>query len=290
MKITIIGAGGTGSFVCQELAKLKQVSEITLIDRDVVSEENLSRSDLFEKKDVDKFKALVVSSKIKKVIPRVFNLDSGNIHQLIKTKLFIDCTDNYETRMLLDEYARKENKTWIYTAAIKSFGMVSTITPTHCFACFAKKPKHTYSCNELGIEKKVLKLVAKKTAKEFLLLIKEKPALVEELWFVDSATSEEKLIPLPNCKCNNKFNYLKKKTRKIVLCGTNEFLFITNKKNTATQLTTKLKEFAPANKELFVELLFKEGKARVFPDGRIITTQLSEEKAVQLSKTIEKKL
>jgi len=67
----------------------------------------------------------------------------------------LDGTDNFETRYLLNDYAVRENRAWIYTAAVGSYGVTMNILPgeTSCLACvFPQSPTGaTETCDTGGI-------------------------------------------------------------------------------------------------------------------------------------------
>ena len=51
--------------------------------------------------------------------------------------LVIDGTDNFQVRYLLNDACVKNDKTWIYGAAVSSYGTTMTIIPgeTPCLRC-----------------------------------------------------------------------------------------------------------------------------------------------------------
>ena len=114
MKITIIGCGTTGNAIIPLLN-----GKITLIDRDIVEEKNLSRQKLFTKKDIGKPKAEVLGKRFKYAYKDI-DLDYENISFLKKADLVIDCTDNLETRFLMNEFCTKNKIPWIYTGIVAS--------------------------------------------------------------------------------------------------------------------------------------------------------------------------
>jgi adenylyltransferase/sulfurtransferase len=58
MKIFVIGAGGLGNPLLQYLSRFN-LKQITIIDYDIVEKSNLERQILFNKKDINKAKAIV---------------------------------------------------------------------------------------------------------------------------------------------------------------------------------------------------------------------------------------
>ena len=51
--------------------------------------------------------------------------------------LLLDGTDNFETRLLLNDYAVSRSVPWIYAAVVASYGLTMSIRPgvTACLAC-----------------------------------------------------------------------------------------------------------------------------------------------------------
>ncbi len=108
VKVLVVGLGGLGSFVATELAHLG-VKNLLLIDNDRVSYSNLDRQILYGYADVGKSKALVAAKKLRSVYPdlkvEVFDtrLTAANGKYLVgKVDIVIDCTDNFETKKLLN--------------------------------------------------------------------------------------------------------------------------------------------------------------------------------------------
>ena len=69
----------------------------------------------------------------------------------IQADLAVDCTDNNETRLLINDYCKKNRMPWIHTAAIAQIGSAYLIHPDGpCFQCFNKE---TYgeTCNDIGV-------------------------------------------------------------------------------------------------------------------------------------------
>jgi len=56
--------------------------------------------------------------------------------------LILDATDNFETRYLINDFAVKHGKPWIYAAAVGSYAVTMNIIPgeTACLACIFPTP------------------------------------------------------------------------------------------------------------------------------------------------------
>tara|TARA_Y100000034_G_C6903071_1_gene418230 strand:+ start:1447 stop:2310 length:864 start_codon:yes stop_codon:yes gene_type:complete len=126
--VTITGLGSLGSFTAVLLAK--NGINLNLIDFDRVSLENLS-SQLYSKKDIQKYKTKVLAKYLRKLNPKIKiktqnkKLNSINI-KILDSDLVIDCTDNLDTRFLIDSYCHKKIP-WIHTAALKTTGLVYVV-------------------------------------------------------------------------------------------------------------------------------------------------------------------
>jgi len=108
-KVLIIGVGGIGCPVLEQLAKVG-VSKIGLVDGDIVSESNLNRQFLFSVNDIGSAKVDVA----KKYIDNQFNdielevynqfLTLENAIEIIRAYDFVfDCTDNFPSRYMISD-------------------------------------------------------------------------------------------------------------------------------------------------------------------------------------------
>lgn len=123
-KIILIGCGGVGS-VFAELLIRGGFLDITLVDNDIIDETNLQRQIFFEK-DIGKSKSKTLGKFLKKINSKgkihVFEtiLDYNNIEKIgLNSDLIVDLTDNFETRIIINNYCEKTNKNWLYTGAVK---------------------------------------------------------------------------------------------------------------------------------------------------------------------------
>lgn len=216
MKITIIGCGTTGNVI---LPLLK--GELFLIDRDIVEEKNLSRQKLFTKKDVGKPKAEVLATKYA-CNYAITDLDYTNISLLKDASLIIDCTDNLETRFLVNEYCAKENIPWIYTGIVGKQARVMSLTGDFCFHCIFSEVKGLETCTTGGVDLSLAEKLAQ-VVKEEVQRIQEKKKS-RGLW----ANGEWiKVKRNPSCEvCKGKYSYLEGKKEKIIkFCGSSRYQF-----------------------------------------------------------------
>lgn len=129
-RVAIIGAGGLGSSLALALGT-SGIGHIDIVDFDKVSLHNIHRQIAFTLKDQDKYKAKVVASLVKsknpfvniKAITSTFEEFS---HLECKYDLILDATDNLQTRMQIDTFAKKQNTPWIY----------GSVEAWHGYVCF----------------------------------------------------------------------------------------------------------------------------------------------------------
>jgi len=147
--VAIVGVGAIGN-ITTKLTSEEQINLI-LIDRDVVESHNLKNQPLYSKEDIGKPKAIVAAEKLKaKAYPE--DLTFENINILDRADLILDCTDNLETRFLINDYCLKNKKPWIYAAGIKTKGTVMNFFPGEvCFRCIFKPVHGLDTCETSGI-------------------------------------------------------------------------------------------------------------------------------------------
>src|SRR5262249_36029225 len=151
------------------------------IDRDYVEFSNLQRQVLFDETDAAESlpKALAAARKIAafnsgiQVEPQVADLTPENVHELLgKTDLILDATDNFETRYLINDFAVKHGRAWIYAAAVGSYAVTMNVLPgdTACLSCiFPAAPEGVVeTCDTAGILNAAVNLIGSIQAAEAL--------------------------------------------------------------------------------------------------------------------------
>ncbi len=172
-QVAIIGCGALGAMQAEMLSRAG-TGRLRLIDRDLIEESNLQRQIMYDERDVaDRLpKAVAAARRISRinsevnVEPLVKDVNYTNIEDLIRdVDLIIDGTDNFEARYLINDAAVKLNKTWIYGAAVGSYGMHMTIRPglTPCLRCiFPEMPAvGTFpTCDTAGVILPIIATIA----------------------------------------------------------------------------------------------------------------------------------
>ncbi len=286
--VTILGLGAIGS-KSAELLTRAGIGSLTLIDRDIVEESNLQRQSLFTEQDINQPKALIAKSHLgkinssTKVKAHFKDINHRNIEEYIKQNLVLDCTDNMQTRFLLNEFCFKKNISWIYTAIIESAGMLFNIIPkkTPCLTCiFNEINQPLDSCDVSGIINTIAPLASSLQTTEALKHITNKTTTKELLYFDVWKNKIEriKVKKQSNCPtCNSQFSYLngEKMSEAVKLCGTNSYQ-IQGPKLKLKEVASKLEKIDKVILNDYC-LLFKE--LTIFNDGRVLIKAQNEKQA-----------
>jgi molybdopterin-synthase adenylyltransferase len=144
----VVGCGALGTALSNLLVRAG-IGRLRIVDRDFVEPSNLQRQMLFEEDDARAAlpKAVAAQRRLAAINSEVqlegivADLTPGNIDEMLgEFPLLLDGTDNFETRLLLNDYAITRSLPWVYAAAVSSYGVTMTIRPgeTACLACLAE--------------------------------------------------------------------------------------------------------------------------------------------------------
>lgn len=225
-KVAVVGLGATGSVIAENLAR--HGVNLKLIDRDYLEENDTYSSSIYTPEECQKSipKAEAASEKLSKfteVKSYVEHLDGQNIEILDDIDIVVDGTDNMDTRFLINEYCKKENIPWIYTAAISERGY-SMLIDDSCFNCIFDniKPGSLGTCESEGIMREISGIAALKTSLKTVKYLTGK-TVNENLDIIPSGRSLETDSEGCTVCRDNKFNYLES-TRKISsVCGESKY-------------------------------------------------------------------
>ena len=141
----LVGCGALGTAAANLLVRAG-LGRLAIVDRDFVEASNLQRQTLFEEADARDAmpKAIAAERRLRainsgvRVDGIVADLTPENALDLLSGfPLILDGTDNFETRLLINDAAISLGVPWIYAAAVGSYGVTMTIRPgqTACLAC-----------------------------------------------------------------------------------------------------------------------------------------------------------
>ncbi|MBS3167400.1 ThiF family adenylyltransferase [Candidatus Woesearchaeota archaeon] len=282
--VCIVGLGALGSYTSNFLVRAG-INKLTLIDRDVIEESNLQRQNVYGEQDIGRLKTEVLTEKLLQINSKIqiksyfADLTHKN-SSLLKSDLILDCTDNMETRFLINDFALKNNIPWIYSAVLGSEGMVMNIIPkkTPCFRCIFQPPTSQLgTCDTEGIINTIPAAISALQVTETIKIITKQAYSKElihfEIWKGKlSKTKTKKLQKCPACSGNYEFLNGEKATDAIKLCGVGTYQ-ITGPKLNLTNLSKnlpnarKMDSYVNYNNNIF------------FEDGRVIIKAKSLEEA-----------
>ena len=218
-KVLIIGIGGLGCPLLSYLAS-SGISNIGIVDHDKIELGNLNRQILFNTSDLGKYKVDQAKVKIKKIYNQIkiktfkIKISKKNINSIFKNyDVICDGTDNFDTRLLINDYCKKNKKILISAAISKFDGHLFKFNfkkRTPCFRCFMpQKPFQEANCDVEGIFPPVAGILGSLQANEVLKTILDlKDDLNGNILIFDSLKMnirKSKIHINPNCKniCKN---------------------------------------------------------------------------------------
>jgi molybdopterin/thiamine biosynthesis adenylyltransferase len=291
-RVAIVGCGATGTCSASLLARAG-MGHLRIIDRDYVEPSNLQRQTLFDEADAAESlpKAVAAARKIAsfnseiQAQAEVADLIPANIETLLGgTDLILDATDNFETRYLINDYAVKNKRPWIYAAAVASYAVTMNILPeeTACLSCvFPAQPQGTVAtCDTAGILNSAVNLIASIQATEAIKYLvgagsrMRRTLLSFDLWTNDHAEISSGK-PRQDCRtCGHReFPYLAGEGRpQITLCGRNSVQIHERRRPVDfTVMSARLQPHGTVRHNDFVLKFFREPyEMTLFPDGRAI--------------------
>jgi molybdopterin-synthase adenylyltransferase len=225
-RVLLVGCGALGAAQAEMLARAG-VGNLRIVDRDFVEFTNLQRQTLFKESDAAERlpKAVAAKTRIAEINSEInveaiiADVNNSNVEQLIDgVDIVIDGTDNFQVRYLLNDACAKHQKTWIYGAAVSSYGTTMTIIPgdTPCLRCiFDEMPDAGSSptCDTAGVIMPIIATVAATQVSEALkILVGDSDALHRSLMQFDvglttvSGSSSTNRIPIANAAANTSTN------------------------------------------------------------------------------------
>ncbi|MBX3243814.1 MAG: ThiF family adenylyltransferase [Acidobacteria bacterium] len=241
--ILLIGCGALGASHAEMLARAG-IGKLKIVDRDFVEFTNLQRQTLFKESDaIERLpKAIAAKDRLAEINSEVSveavvaDVNNSNIESLIAgCDLVLDGTDNFQIRYLINDACVKQQKTWIYGAAVSSYGTTMTVIPgkTPCLRCiFDEMPDagSAPTCDTAGVIMPIITSVsAIQIAETIKLLIGDEASLHGSLIQIDIWRNEWRKIklaePNPDCTTCGKhiFEFLDAESQEFsaVLCGRN---------------------------------------------------------------------
>ena len=227
--VAIIGLGALGA-VALELLVRSGIQSFIVIDRDIIEASNLQRQIIYTSKDVGKPKATIAKRYAQSINPQVkiqsyYQDLNRTTSDLITADLMLDCTDNLQTRFLINEIAKKKNIPWIHASAIGEEGFVYVITKDKpCLECILQSKKTSETCQVTGVLNTITTMIATVQVSQAMKILTNQTTL-SELLYINLNNNDFikiKVTKLKNCHaCKNQFDY--PTSNLTTLCGANKF-------------------------------------------------------------------
>jgi molybdopterin-synthase adenylyltransferase len=293
----IVGCGALGSVIANTLARAG-VGHLRIVDRDFLELNNLQRQVLYDEDDVSAGipKAIAAANKLARINsqitiePLVTDVEPANVLELVAgVDVILDGTDNFETRMLLNDVAHHERIPWVYGGCLGAEGQTMTIVPaeTACLRCLmhdAPPPGTTPTCDTAGILGPIVNIVASLQANEAIKLLSgNRAAINRSLSVIDIWENRIRQVNLdalaagndcPTCK-RGEFPWLRgeRSSHSAVLCGRNA-VQISPAGRAAVSLETLAAKLAGVGlvtqNRYLLRLAVDDYLLTIFPDGRAI--------------------
>jgi molybdopterin/thiamine biosynthesis adenylyltransferase len=159
----VIGAGGLGSAAAPYLAA-SGIGRITLIDHDDVDLTNLQRQIMHTESSIGESKVASGKQFLQQLNPntQVQTIQSKVSQALLdellpSVDIVLDCTDNFQTRQLINKSCVEHKTPLVSGSALRFDGQVSVFDPRNptspCYACIFSPDEvfEEVSCSSMGI-------------------------------------------------------------------------------------------------------------------------------------------
>ncbi|WLD93897.1 thiazole biosynthesis adenylyltransferase ThiF [Alkalihalobacillus sp. AL-G] len=239
--VLMIGAGALGTGNAEALVRAG-IGQLTIVDRDYVEWSNLQRQQLYSEEDAGNRipKAVAARERLAQINSNVeirdhvLDATPQELERLIdNVDLIIDATDNFDTRLLINDIAQKYSIPWIYGACVGSYGISYTIVPgeTPCLNCLLETvPIGGATCDTAGIISPAVQMVvAYQSAEALKILVEDWSSLRRKLISFDLWANQHTAIDItkarkedcPSCGKNPIYPFLsyENQTKTAVLCG-----------------------------------------------------------------------
>ncbi len=215
-KVLIIGLGGLGCPLAIYLANLG-VGNIGIVDDDIIEMSNLNRQIIFDNSNIGKFKVDITYKSLKKINRSLkvnvykTRVNKFNIRKIIQNfDIICDGTDNFETRLLINDSCLQQKKILISAAASGFNGHLFKFNfrkKTPCFRCFMPEtPDNEYNCETEGVTPPLTGMMGTIQANEVMnTILNVKTELDEKILILDSFNMNVRKVKLSkNKSCVNK--------------------------------------------------------------------------------------
>jgi adenylyltransferase/sulfurtransferase len=298
--VFIVGCGALGCFQANLLARAG-LGRLRIADRDLVEWNNLQRQVLFEESDAaSNLSKAEAAERHLRAINSSISIEAMAVDVTVKNAeslladadLILDGTDNFETRYLVNDVCVKLQKPWVYGGVIGTAGMIMPIMPGHspCLRCIFPDPPHPGAlptCDTAGVLNAAVAVIASMQVTAALRILLGSPPAKKGVLCVDvwdgsfNFMKHQKHEKCPCCAQGN-FEFLdaERVSWTTSLCGRNsvqinpprdaalDFASLRDRLEQVGQVTTT---------GLLIRFESEEGEMVIFPDGRAIVTDTTDQ-------------
>ncbi|WP_338044898.1 ThiF family adenylyltransferase [Paenibacillus lignilyticus] len=290
--VAVVGMGALGTVIANHMARAG-VGHLRIIDRDYVERSNLQRQMLYDEDDVQQVRPKAVAAKRKlglinadvAVEAIVSHVTAENAEELLAgADLVLDGTDNFQTRLLLNDVCFKRGIPFIYGGAVSSHGMTAVFIPgqTSCLRCLlGAGDSGGDTCDTVGVISPIVDIIASLQAVEALKFIvgatsaQRQGLLSLEIW--QHQMMDLKLPPArtdcPTCG-SRQFPSLQARAGggAVTLCGRETVQISGSRPLDLEQVAAKLARSCELQRNPYLlKASLPEGERLVlFPDGRVL--------------------
>ena len=294
----IVGCGALGTALANLLVRAG-VGKLRIVDRDFVEPSNLQRQTLFEETDAQEAlpKAVAAERRLRAINSGVSvegvvaDVSPKNAEDLLRGfPLILDGTDNFETRLLLNDVAVHLDVPWIYAAVVASYGVTLTVRPgqTACLACALESESSNGSrttgtedtCDTIGVLGAAAGVIASIEAAEAIKLLTGKSEsaggrlISFDVW--SGKFQSVRVARNPECRAcvRHNFRYLEGEAQPhLTMCGRDSVQI--HERRRQLDLAALGKRIAPTVAEVrengfLLRLRIPPYEMTVFADGRAI--------------------
>lgn len=286
----IVGLGALGSLSSEMLTRAG-IGQLILIDRDYVELTNLQRQTLYNEEDAQEQvpKAIAAYEKLSRINSdvnieiHVAHCDAPLLESVAQeADLLLDGTDNFDTRMLINDVAFKYNIPWVYAACVEGSYSSAVFIPgeTPCFRCLTPVlPTTTLTCDTAGIISPAVHMAVSHQVTSALKILTEQMTApyymhIGNVWDMDymkinigSMTESE----CPTCQTAKFPEINRASTNAMKFCG-RDMVQVIDERLTETVVTKTLDQAGILYKKTpyFIEFNYEDSRIVSFFNGRML--------------------
>ncbi len=292
----LVGCGALGTISASLLVRAG-LGSLRVIDRDFIEISNLQRQGLFEESDALESlpKAVAAERRLRAINSEaniegvVSDLTSKNALELLSgCSLILDGTDNFESRMLINDASISLGTPWIYAAAVGSYGVTFTIRcpETACLACLltARDSASPFgaeeTCDNAGILNGAASCIASIQATEAIKLLSGNYDALNvrlvsyDVWKNRFQSIQVAKNPLCRTCVQHEFVYLQGEAQPhVTMCGRDSVqIHERNRRLDLLELSSRLEKSSikVRSNGFLLRFLVPPYEVTVFPDGRAV--------------------